>query len=218
MRFIPSLPCKCSIPFGPRDIEQEIIPLCRELGIGLVAYSPLGVGFFARKTVVETFPEDSLSHVCHPRFSAENVQKNKVFYTRVANLATKHRCTPPQLALAWLLHQGINIITVPGTTKVKNLTNNLGSLALKLTEEDVKEISDAFPIDEVSGSEIYPIVAKYAWSLKTPHLSKNLLGLPSMHLHLFQLFLKEQFAYLSFKQDNGTRLYGLRPLMCALLV
>ncbi|CAI0559388.1 unnamed protein product [Linum tenue] len=143
------------------DIEQEIIPLCRELGIGLVAYSSLGVGFFAGKAVVETFPEDIISHVYHPRFSAENVQKNKVFYTRVANLATKHRCTPPQLALAWILHQGINIIPVPGTTKVKNLDNNLGSLALKLTE-DVKEISDVVPIDEVSGSKIYPIVAKYA--------------------------------------------------------
>ncbi|CAI0465756.1 unnamed protein product [Linum tenue] len=147
-----------------RDIEQEIIPLCRELGIGLVAYSPLGVGFFAGKAVVETFPDDSES-VYHPRFAAENVHKNKVLYTRVANLATKHGCTPPQLALAWLLHQGNDIIPLPGTTKVKNLDNNLGSLALTLTEEDVKEISDAVPIDEVSGAETYAVVAEYVWKL-----------------------------------------------------
>ncbi|CAI0465755.1 unnamed protein product [Linum tenue] len=131
-----------------RDIEQEIIPLCRELGIGLVAYSPLGVGFFA-----------------HPRFAAENVHKNKVLYTRVANLATKHGCTPPQLALAWLLHQGNDIIPLPGTSKKKNLENNLRSLAVKLTEEDVKEISDAVPAHEVCGSEIYPAVANYSWKL-----------------------------------------------------
>ncbi|CAI0465748.1 unnamed protein product [Linum tenue] len=86
----------------------------RELGIGLVAYSPLGVGFFAGKAVVETFPDDR-QHVYHPRFAAENVHKNKVLYTRVANLATKHGCTPPQLALAWLLHQGNDIIPLPGT-------------------------------------------------------------------------------------------------------
>ncbi|CAI0465753.1 unnamed protein product [Linum tenue] len=147
-----------------RDIEQEIIPLCRELGIGLVAYSPLGVGFFAGKAVVETFPDDRQPEH-HPRFSTDSIEKNKVLYSRVANLATKHGCTPPELALAWLLHQGTDIIPLPGTSKKKNLENNLRSLAVKLTEEDVKEISDAVPAHEVCGSEIYPAVANYSWKL-----------------------------------------------------
>ncbi|CAL1396561.1 unnamed protein product [Linum trigynum] len=148
-----------------RDIEAEIIPLCRELGIGLVAYSPLGVGFFAGKAIVESLPANSVLPEHHPRFSTDSIEKNKVLYSRVANLATKHGCTPPELALAWLLHQGTDIVPLPGTSKKKNLENNLRSLAVKLTEEDVKEISDAVPAHEVCGSEIYPAVANYSWKL-----------------------------------------------------
>ncbi|XP_058212111.1 perakine reductase-like isoform X1 [Rhododendron vialii] len=133
-----------------RDIEEDIIPICRELGIGIVAYSPLGRGFFGGKAVVEALPDNTiLPH--WPRFTGENLEKNKQLYDRLANLAAKKNCTPPQLALAWLLHQEDNIVPIPGTTKVKNLHNNLGALSLKLTEEDLKEISDAVPIDEVAG-------------------------------------------------------------------
>ncbi|KAL4642266.1 hypothetical protein ACB092_02G002900 [Castanea dentata] len=115
-----------------RDIEVEIIPLCRELGIGIVAYSPLGHGFFGGKAVMESLPNESMLAM-HPRFMGENLEKNKLLYARLANLATKHACTPPQLALAWLLHQGDDVIPIPGTTKVKNLDNNIGSLEVKLT-------------------------------------------------------------------------------------
>ncbi|BBG92383.1 hypothetical protein Prudu_000107 [Prunus dulcis] len=87
------------------------------------------------------------------RFNGENLEKNKLLYNKLANLAAKHACTAPQLALAWLLHQGSHIIPIPGTTKVKNLDINIGSLDVKLTEEDLKEICDAVPIDEVGGSE-----------------------------------------------------------------
>ncbi|KAE9455379.1 hypothetical protein C3L33_12702, partial [Rhododendron williamsianum] len=144
-----------------RDIEEDIIPLCRELGIGIVAYSPLGRGFFGGKAVVEALPDNSiLPH--WPRFTGENLEKNKQLYDRLANLAAKKSCTPPQLALAWLLHQEDNIVPIPGTTKVKNLHNNLGALSLKLTEEDLKEISEAVPIDGVAGERDADSVKQYS--------------------------------------------------------
>ncbi|KAK0608756.1 hypothetical protein LWI29_035445 [Acer saccharum] len=134
-----------------REIEEDIIPLCRELGIGIVSYCPLGRGFFGGKAVVESLHAESIL-AGHPRFIGENLEKNKLIYSHVSNLAAKLACTPPQLALAWLLHQGDDIIPIPGTTKVKNLDDNIGSLALKLTEDNLKEICDAVPIDEVGGS------------------------------------------------------------------
>ncbi|OMO85562.1 Aldo/keto reductase [Corchorus olitorius] len=145
-----------------REIEDEIIPLCRELGIGIVAYSPLGHGFFGGKAVVEDLPNGSVIGM-HPRFSGENLEKNKIIYNRLSNLATKHACTVPQLALAWLLHQGNDIIPIPGTTKVKNIKDNIGSLALKLTQEDLKEICNAVPIEDVSGSREVDTISKYSW-------------------------------------------------------
>ncbi|KAL5785634.1 hypothetical protein ACOSQ2_008028 [Xanthoceras sorbifolium] len=145
-----------------REIEEEIIPLCRELGIGIVAYSPLGHGFFGGKAVAESLPNESWLSA-HPRFMGQNLEKNKLLYTQFANLAAKHSCTPPQLALAWLFHQGEDIIPIPGTTKVKNIVNNIGALAVKLGEEDLKEISDAVPVDEVSGSREMDVLAKYCW-------------------------------------------------------
>ncbi|CAI9770411.1 unnamed protein product [Fraxinus pennsylvanica] len=133
-----------------RDIEDEIIPLCRELGIGIVPYSPLGRGFFAGKAVVETVENNSLAS--HPRLQGENFDKNKVIYFRMEALAKKHGCTPAQLALAWVLHQGDDVVPIPGTTKIKNLHSNIESLKLKLTKDDLKEITDAVPINEIAGS------------------------------------------------------------------
>ncbi|KAL4297757.1 hypothetical protein GQ457_12G003760 [Hibiscus cannabinus] len=145
-----------------REIEEDIIPVCRELGIGIVAYSPLGRGFFGGKATVESLPTESLlKH--HPRFTGDNLEKNKLIYTRIENLAKKHQCTPPQLALAWLLHQGEDIIPIPATTKIKNLENNIGSLGVKLTEDDLKEISDAVPIEEVGGKREYDVFTDYCY-------------------------------------------------------
>ncbi|KAM6545505.1 hypothetical protein CsatB_026241 [Cannabis sativa] len=145
-----------------REIEDEIIPLCRELGIGIVAYSPLGHGFFGGKAVVESLPNESLL-VGHPRFKDENLEKNKVIYARLANLAEKHGCIPPQLALAWLLHQGKDIVPIPGTTKVENLDKNIESLSVKLSDDDLKEICDCVPADEVAGEREVSALSKYAW-------------------------------------------------------
>ncbi|CAA3030060.1 perakine reductase-like isoform X1 [Olea europaea var. sylvestris] len=134
-----------------RDIEEKIIPLCRELGIGIVPYSPLGRGFFAGKAIVESADPNS-SLTSHPRLQGENFEKNKVLYFRIEALAKKHGCTPAQLAIAWVLHQGDDIVPIPGTSKIKNLHSNIGALKVKLTKEDLKEITDAVPINEVAGS------------------------------------------------------------------
>lgn len=147
-----------------REIEEDIVPLCRELGIGIVAYSPLGHGFFGGKAVVEDLPTNSVI-ARHPRFIGENLEKNKFLYDRFANLAAKHSCTPPQLALAWLLHQEDGVVPIPGTTKIKNLETNIGSLAVKLTTEDVKEITDAIPADEVNGDREVALFSDYCYKL-----------------------------------------------------
>ncbi|CAN0887115.1 Probable aldo-keto reductase 1 [Linum grandiflorum] len=159
-----------------REIEQEIIPLCRQLGIGIVAYSPLGHGFFAGKAVVESLPSGSLLGG-HPRFTGDSLEKNKALYARVADLAIKHRCTVSQLAISWVLHQGNDIIPIPGTSKIKNLDLNIGSLLVKLTPQDVKEISDAVQIEEVNGSREMPVIAKFSWQFADTLPKKNASGM-----------------------------------------
>ncbi|MCL7031403.1 hypothetical protein MKW94_023390 [Papaver nudicaule] len=153
-----------------RDIEEEIVPVCRELGIGLVPYSPLGRGFFAGKAIVESLDAKSFLLV-HPRFKVENLDKNKILYTRIVKLADKHGCTPAQLALAWVLHQGDDVVPIPGTTKIKNLHDNIGTAMVKLTKEEVNEISDAVPIDEVAGVRTYDSMTSASWNFaNTPPL------------------------------------------------
>jgi len=146
-----------------RDIEEEIIPLCRELGIGIVPYSPLGRGFFGGKAVVESLPENSIL-ASFPRFQGENLNKNKNLFDRIETLARKHQCSPAQLALAWVLQQGNDVVPIPGTTKIKNLDDNIGSVKVKVSADDLKQISDAVPIEEVAGGRIYDIMMKAAWN------------------------------------------------------
>ncbi|KAH9687963.1 Aldo ket red domain-containing protein [Citrus sinensis] len=146
-----------------RDIEEEIIPLCRELGIGIVPYSPLGRGFFGGKAVVESVPADSILHF-FPRYKGENLDRNKNIYFRIENLAKKYKCTSAQLALAWVLGQGDDVVPIPGTTKIKNLDDNIDSLRIKLTKEDLKEISDAVPIEEVAGDRDPEGFDKASWT------------------------------------------------------
>ncbi|XP_071733305.1 perakine reductase-like [Rutidosis leptorrhynchoides] len=145
-----------------RDIEEELIPLCRELGIGIVPYSPVARGFFGGKAVKETIPENSVLG-SHPRFTGENFTKNKVIYDKVEKIAKKHECTPIQLALAWVLHQGNDVVPIPGTTKIKNLDENVGAVKVKLTKEDVEEICKAVPIDEVAGCKASEALLRISW-------------------------------------------------------
>ncbi|KAK1271662.1 Perakine reductase [Acorus gramineus] len=155
-----------------RDIEEEIVPLCRELGIGIVPYSPLGRGFFGGKAITESLPENSFL-ASHPRFTGDNLEKNKILYKRLEVLAGKHDCTLAQLALAWVLHQGDDVVPIPGTTKIKNLDDNVGSLKVKLTEEDLKEISEALPIEEVAGPRTYQILQARMWNFANTPPPKN---------------------------------------------
>ncbi|KAK4417878.1 Perakine reductase [Sesamum alatum] len=154
-----------------RDTEEEIIPVCRELGIGIVAYSPVGRGFFGGKKVVESLSKDSYLNV-HPRFTGENWEKNKDLYFRVDSLAKKHGCTPAQLALAWVHHRGDDVVSIPGTTKIKNLHENIGSLNVNLTSDEVKELSDAVPKDAVAGNSITDAFYAFTWRFANTPLPK----------------------------------------------
>lgn len=145
-----------------RDIEEEIVPLCRELGIGIVPYSPIGRGFFGGKAILESVPANSVLNL-HPRFIGENLEKNKTLYARVEKLAIKNHCTPAQLALAWVLHQGVDVVPIPGTTKIKNLDENIGSLKLRLTEEDLEEVRNAVSAEEVAGERAFGFAQSLTW-------------------------------------------------------
>ncbi|KAK9732854.1 hypothetical protein RND81_04G027100 [Saponaria officinalis] len=145
-----------------RDIEEEIVPLCRELGIGIVPYSPLGRGFFGGKAVVEALPDSSIL-ASHPRFRGENLDKNKKIYAELEKLSQKHGCTPAQLALSWVLHQGGDVVPIPGTTKTKNLNANLCALKVKLGEDDLKELCNAVATSEIAGDRTYENMINATW-------------------------------------------------------
>jgi aryl-alcohol dehydrogenase-like predicted oxidoreductase len=128
-----------------RDPEDEILPLCRQLGIGFVAYSPLGRGFLTgRFRTFADLPEDDYRRNS-PRFQDENFQKNLDLVERVEEIARRKQCTPAQLALAWLLVQGEDIVPIPGTKQRRYLEENVGALDVELTSADLEEIEEVAP-------------------------------------------------------------------------
>jgi aryl-alcohol dehydrogenase-like predicted oxidoreductase len=134
-----------------RDPEQDILPTCRELGIGFVPYSPLGRGFLAgRFQRPEDLPEDDWRRH-HPRFQGENFQRNLRLVQTVREIATEIGCTPGQLALAWVLAQGEGIVPIPGTRHVRYLEENVGALALRLSDAQRARIDAAFPPGAAAG-------------------------------------------------------------------
>jgi aryl-alcohol dehydrogenase-like predicted oxidoreductase len=134
-----------------RDVEDEILPACRDLGIGFVPYSPLGRGFLTgRFTKFEDLPADDFRRR-QPRFQGENFQKNLDLVRHVEEVASRKGCTPAQLALAWLLHQGDDIVPIPGTTRVENLEENVGALGVTLTKRDLERIDAVFPKGVAAG-------------------------------------------------------------------
>jgi len=138
-----------------RDPEAEILSVCRELGIGFVPYSPLGRGFLTGKIQKpEDLPQDDYRSTT-PRFQGENFQRNVDLVKRVEEIARDKRCTPAQLALAWVLVQGENIIPIPGTKRRKYLQENVGALDVDLTSEDLARIDEVAPKDAFAGSR-YP--------------------------------------------------------------
>lgn len=138
-----------------RDPEDEVLPLCRELGIGFVAYSPLGRGFLTgRFRTFQDLPEDDYRRNS-PRFQGDNFQKNLDLVQRVEEIARRKRCTPAQLALAWLLAQGDDIVPIPGTKQRRYLDENLHSLEIELTPEDLEEIEEVAPKGAASGERYH---------------------------------------------------------------
>jgi aryl-alcohol dehydrogenase-like predicted oxidoreductase len=138
-----------------RDPEDGILPTCRELGIGFIAYSPLGRGFLTgRFRKYEDLPTDDYRRF-HPRFLVENFQKNLDLVKRVEEIAREKACTPSQLALAWLLAKGREIVPIPGTKKRKYLEENLAAVALKLTAAEIARIEAAAPPNAAAGPR-YP--------------------------------------------------------------
>ncbi|XP_008231715.1 PREDICTED: probable aldo-keto reductase 2 [Prunus mume] len=129
-----------------RDVEEDIIPTCRELGIGIVAYSPLSSG----ANLVENLPNDDFRKYL-PRFQAENLEHNKTIFERASDLAARKWCTPSQLALAWVHHQGNDVCPIPGSTKIENFNQNIGALSVKLTPEELAELEFFVSADAVKG-------------------------------------------------------------------
>jgi aryl-alcohol dehydrogenase-like predicted oxidoreductase len=144
-----------------RDPEDEVLPTCRELEVGFVAYSPLGRGFLTgRYKSVEDFPPDDWRRNA-PRFQGENFRKNLELVSRVEQIARRKKCTPSQLALAWVLAQGDDIVPLFGTKRRTYLDENLAALDVELTPADLEEIDEVVP-KGVAAGERYP-----AGSMKT---------------------------------------------------
>ena len=141
-----------------RDVEDGILPAVRELGIGFVAYSPLGRGFLTgRFQKPEDLPADD-SRKNHPRFQGENFARNLRLVERVKEIAGEKGVAPSQLALAWVLAQGKDIVPIPGTKRRRYLEENAGAVEVKLTPDDLRRIAEAAP-KGVAAGERYPAQA-----------------------------------------------------------
>jgi len=136
-----------------REPEIEIIATCRELGIGFVPYSPLGRGFLTGQVKSAEFGPKDFRRIS-PRFQGENFQKNLQLVERIEKLAAEKRCTPAQLALAWVLAQGEDMVPIPGTKRRKYLDENFGALDVSLTAADLRQIDGVLP----RGASVEPLV------------------------------------------------------------
>ncbi|WP_298215142.1 aldo/keto reductase [Acidocella sp.] len=134
-----------------RDVEQAVLPTVRELGIGFVAYSPLGRGFLTGqiKRIEDLAPDDYRRN--NPRFQGENFQRNLDLVTAVETMAREKSCTPAQLALAWVLARGQDIVPIPGTKRRKYLEENLGALNVTLNQEDQARLDKILPPGAAAG-------------------------------------------------------------------
>src|SRR5437764_15360224 len=138
-----------------RDPEEEILPTIRELGIGFVAYSPLGRGFLSGQIrSPDDLPENDFRR-SNPRFQGENFQRNLDLVARVKEIASEKDVTPGQLAIAWLLHQGEDIVPIPGTKRRKYLEENVAAAEVSLSDEELSRIDEAAPMGAASGDR-YP--------------------------------------------------------------
>jgi aryl-alcohol dehydrogenase-like predicted oxidoreductase len=134
-----------------RDPEDEILPTVRELGIGFVAYSPLGRGFLSGRFRSPDELAEGDFRRSSPRFQGGNFERNLALVERVEELAAEKNCTPGQLALAWVVAQGEDIVPIPGTTSVRHLEENAAALELELTPEDLADLEAVFPHGAAAG-------------------------------------------------------------------
>jgi len=136
-----------------RDIEAEVLPTLRELGIGLVAYAPLSRGFLSGEFKKPEDIKDSRAFM--PRYQGENFYKNLELVEKIKALAAEKNCTPAQLAIAWVLAQGDDVITIPGSKRIKHLEENIASEKVQLSKQDLDSINAIVPAGSVSGTR-YP--------------------------------------------------------------
>jgi aryl-alcohol dehydrogenase-like predicted oxidoreductase len=135
-----------------REVEEEILPAVRELGIGFVAYSPLGRGFLTGQfKTIDDLPADDYRRTS-PRFQGENFRRNLELLKKIEEMAAAKGCTPSQLALAWVLDQGEDIVPIPGTKRLKYLDDNLGAVNVRLTADDRAQIDTILPADAAWGA------------------------------------------------------------------
>jgi len=138
-----------------RDVETTVLPACRELGIGFMAYAPLGRGFLTAtmKTLDALLPKDRRRE--HPRFNPDNIQRNAALLAPLETIAAARKCAPAQVALAWVHAQGADVFPIPGTKRRDYLEQNVGALDIKLTAADINALTDAFPPNVTAGTR-YP--------------------------------------------------------------
>jgi aryl-alcohol dehydrogenase-like predicted oxidoreductase len=138
-----------------RDAEEGVLPTVRELGIGYVAYSPLGRGFLTGQiTSPEDFPEDDFRRF-HPRFTGDNFHRNNALVREVEAMAKEKGCTTAQLALAWVLAQGEDVVPIPGTKRIKYLDENIAALDVNLTDEDLRRLDQILPPGAAAGDRYH---------------------------------------------------------------
>jgi aryl-alcohol dehydrogenase-like predicted oxidoreductase len=144
-----------------RDVEQnDVLATARELGIGLVAYSPLGRGFLSGEIKrVEDLPADDFRRTT-PRFQGENFQRNLDLVAKVEDLAREKGVSASQLALAWVINRGEDIVPIPGTTRRKHLESNVAAIDITFTEDELRQIDEVFPLDAAAGARYVEAVMK----------------------------------------------------------
>jgi aryl-alcohol dehydrogenase-like predicted oxidoreductase len=139
-----------------RDVERELLAVCRESGIGLVAYSPLGRGFLTGKIEKLTELDAGDWRRSNPRFQERNFETNRRLVHAVTEIANERHCTPAQLALAWLLNQGPDIVPIPGTRSIARLEENAGATKLELSREELQRIDRVLSAHTVAGERYVP--------------------------------------------------------------
>jgi aryl-alcohol dehydrogenase-like predicted oxidoreductase len=142
-----------------RDVEEGVLPALRELGIGFVAYSPLGRGILTGSMHAGTLPESDVRRAKFPRFADGNLEANVAIAARLGDIAAEKGLTAAQLALAWLLHQGPDIVPIPGTRHRNRVDENAAAADVRLDEADLKRINDVVRPDEVRGDRHWDMAA-----------------------------------------------------------